>query len=177
MCFRSILSRQNALNRHMEQKKQKNTENLVFQFFGLLIPYWSPFKIAMIPDSLTSARPSPWRPGPHGAQRRPNGSPKKGPKKEDHIHWWTINEFIDGNPWIFIDGNPLIFIYGVHQWISMDFQFFEIQFFEKTMKKQLKNNEKPWNTIEFLWKKTCDMSKWTRHSKRTDRLSRRRFLW
>ena len=37
----------------------------------------------------------------------------------------SINEFID----------------GVHQWISMDFQFFEIQFFEETM-------NKPWKTME-----------------------------
>ena len=32
----------------------------------------------------------------------------------------------------------------VQQWISMDFQFFEIQFFEKTMKKQWKNYKKQW---------------------------------
>ena len=84
----------------------------------------------------------PLGPGPHGAQRRPLGGQKKGPKKGDHIHWWTINEFIDGNPLIFIDGNPLIFIDGVQQWISMDFQFFEIQLFEKTMKRQWINNKK-----------------------------------
>ena len=81
--------------------------------------------------------------GPKGG---PLGNQKKGPKKVDHVHWWTITEFIDGNPLIFIDGNPLIFIDGVHQWISMDIQFFEIQFFEKTMKKQWKNIEKQWQT-------------------------------
>jgi len=52
-----------------------------------------------------------------------------------------MNEFIDGNPLIFIDGNPLLFIGGVQQLISMDFQFFEIQFFEKTIKKTMENNE------------------------------------
>ena len=36
----------------------------------------------------------------------------------------------------------------VQQWIPMDFQFFEIQFFEKTMK----NNEKQWNNYEKPWK-------------------------
>ena len=41
----------------------------------------------------------------------------------------------------------------IHHWISMDIQFFEIQFFEKTrkhydeQKKTKKNNEKPWNTM------------------------------
>ena len=38
----------------------------------------------------------------------------------------------------FIDGFPLIFIDGVQQWISMDFQFFEIQIFENTMKNHAK---------------------------------------
>ena len=33
ICFRSILSRQNGLNRHLEQK-QKIAGNSVFQFFG-----------------------------------------------------------------------------------------------------------------------------------------------
>jgi len=65
-----------------------------------------------------------------GAQKAaawgPKGGPM-GPKKGP----------IDGNPLIFIDGNPSIFIDGVQQQrISMDFQFFEIQFFETTMKKQ-----------------------------------------
>ena len=37
--FRSILSRQNPLNRHMEQNIYFLPENPVFQFFGLEIPY------------------------------------------------------------------------------------------------------------------------------------------
>ena len=35
ICFRSILSRQNGLNRHMEQTRKGLAENPVFQFFGL----------------------------------------------------------------------------------------------------------------------------------------------
>ena len=74
--------------------------------------------------------------GPKGGQMEPKEGPKeRGPKKGAQRKE-TINEFIDGNPLIFIDGNPLIFIHGVQQRIAMDFQFFEIQFFEKTMKKQ-----------------------------------------
>ena len=60
----------------------------------------------------------------HGIQRKgPKGkAPKKGPKKGAQRKG-TI--FIDGYPSMNInDGCP-----------SMDFQFFEIQFFEKTMKK------------------------------------------
>ena len=41
ICFRSILSRQNGLNRHMEQKTQL-AENQVFQLFGLQDPYRTP---------------------------------------------------------------------------------------------------------------------------------------
>ena len=43
ICFRSILSRQNGLNRHMEQNSFF-LENQVFQFFGLLIPYRGPLE-------------------------------------------------------------------------------------------------------------------------------------
>ena len=41
--FRSILSRQNPLNRHMEQNIFF-AENPVFQFFGLEIPYRAPIE-------------------------------------------------------------------------------------------------------------------------------------
>ena len=77
----------------------------------------------------------------------------------DHqwIHWWTINEFIDGpsmNSLMEIHWYSLMEIHwsslmDVQQWISMDFQFFEIQFFEKTMNKPLKNNDR----------KTCHLNK------------------
>ena len=48
ICFRSILSRQNGLNCHMEQKKKNWLEILFFGFFpywtpiGLFFPYWTP---------------------------------------------------------------------------------------------------------------------------------------
>ena len=65
-----------------------------------------------LPASMAAR--APW--GPKAASWGPKKGPKeRNPKKGDHIHWWTINEFIDGNPLIFIDGNPLIFIGGVHQ--------------------------------------------------------------
>ena len=38
ICFRSILSRQNGLNRNMEQQKEKLAENPVFLFFRPIGP-------------------------------------------------------------------------------------------------------------------------------------------
>ena len=51
---------------------------------------------------------------PHGAQRKglKEGAQRRGPKEGDHIHWWTINEFIDGPSM-----NSLM---DIHQWISID---------------------------------------------------------
>ena len=76
-----------------------------------------------------------------GPRFRDPWGPKKGPKKGDQRKG-TI--FIDGPSIIIIDGPSMNSLMDVHQWISMDFQFFEIQFFEKTMK----NNEKPWKAYE-----------------------------
>ena len=47
----------------------------------------------------------------YGAQKKgPKEGPKeREPKKGDHIHWWTINEFIDGPSM-----NSLM---DVHQWV------------------------------------------------------------
>ena len=80
----------------------------------------------------------PWGPKERVQRKGPKG---KSPKEEDHIHWWiSINEFIDGPSM-----NSLM---DVHQWIPMDFQFFEIQFFEKTIEKPFKNHEKQWKSWE-----------------------------
>ena len=81
-----------------------------------------------------------------------------------HCFFMVFHVFLWVFPWFFQrtgfhrTGTPSIFIGGHHQWISMDFQFFEIQFFEKTMEKQWKTMKKQWNCFQFrnpwetIWK-------------------------
>ena len=97
---------------------------------------------------------------PNWAQRR---AQRKGPKKGDHIHWWTINEFIDGNPSIFIDGFPLIFIDGCPTMNINGFPVLWNPVLWKNDEKPLKNNEKPIKDTKRRpdrWQKGCQFFVW-----------------
>jgi len=72
-----------------------------------------------------------------GSKERPK---EREPQKGDHIHWWSINEFIDGPSMIFNDIHWWS-INDIHQWIhwwtsNNEYQWISNSVFEKTMKKQ-----------------------------------------
>ena len=102
-------------------------------------------------------------PGPLGPKGGPMEPKEKAQRKGTAFIGGPSMIIIDGFPLRFIDGNPslfIIFIDGVQQWISMDFQFFEIQFFEKTMK----NNKKLWKTNKIQQKPLKNYKKpWKNH--------------
>ena len=71
LLFRFILSRQNPLNRHMDNFWTTFAENPVFQFFGPPIPYRAP--IESLCDFFDPSPPSPVRPFHRGV------APPQGP--------------------------------------------------------------------------------------------------
>ena len=149
ICFRSSSSRQNGLNCHMEQNIFVWPKIQFFSFF----PYWSPIgplldthgcpwrSMGSMGVGRNTKLLPPWEMGPNAAQA-PWG-PKERPQRR-------AQRRAQRKGTIFIDGYPSMnSLMDVQQWVPMDFQFFEIQFFEKTMK----NNEKPWKNNEQTMKK------------------------
>ena len=78
------------------------------------------------------------RPGPHGGQRK--GPKERGPKKEDHIHWWiSINDI---HWWSINEYHWCIYINDIHWWISIN----EYQWISSSLKSS--SLKKPWKTIK-----------------------------
>jgi len=108
--------------------------------------------------NVQCSEPPPWfsmgaKGGPMGTKERPK---ERKPKEGDHIHWWAIIEFIDGNPLIFIwrsiDIHLEIHWYSLmvsineYRWIFSSLKSNSL----KNRKNHKKNHEIHMNSYEFL---------------------------